>query len=112
MISENLGKSVKPYMQTPLSLPLVQFLGHMEVLKVLVVRPNLKLAWDTFKVVPPLFQHVDDCQHLLVMDFIVPLNRAEAFATELRDQFGDEWNWVPVLDCDRIQGSVALYKLE
>ena len=22
-------------------------------------------------------------------------------ATELRDQFGDEQNWVPVLDCDR-----------
>ena len=33
-------------------------------------------------------------------------------ATELHDQFGDEWNWVPVFDCDRIQGSVVLYKLE
>ena len=32
--------------------------------------------------------------------------------TELRDQFRDEWNWVPVLDCDCIQGSVVLYELE
>ena len=33
-------------------------------------------------------------------------------ATELYDQFGDEQNWVLVLDCDCIQGSVVLYKLE
>ena len=39
----------------PLSLLLVQLLGCMEVLKVLVVHPNLKLAWGTFEVVPPLF---------------------------------------------------------
>ena len=37
-------------------------------------------------VVPPLFQHMDDCQHLLVMDFIVPLDRTEAF--------GEEGNWM------------------
>ena len=42
--------------QRPLSLPPVQFLGHTEVLKVLVVCSNLKLAWGTFKVVLPLFQ--------------------------------------------------------
>ena len=73
--------------QRPPSLLPVQLLGHTEVLKVLVVHPNLKLAWDTFKVVPPLFQHVDDFQHLLVMDFIVLLDRAEAF--------GEEGNWMP-----------------
>ena len=73
--------------QRPLSLPPVQLLGHTEVLKVLVVLPNLKLAWGTFKVVPPLFQHADDFQHLLVVDFIVPLDGAEAF--------GEEGNWMP-----------------
>ena len=73
--------------QRPLSLLPVQLLGHMEVLKVLVVLPNLKLAWGTFKVVPPLFQHVDDCQNLLVMDFIVLLDGAEAF--------GEEGDWMP-----------------
>ena len=34
--------------QRPPSLLLVQPLGHTEVLKVLVVHPNLKLAWGTF----------------------------------------------------------------
>ena len=33
-------------------------------------------------------------------------------ATELRDQFGDERNWVLVLDHDCIQGSVVLYEPE
>ena len=41
--------------QRPLSLLPVQLLGCTEVLKVLVVHPNLKLAWGTFEVVPPLF---------------------------------------------------------
>ena len=73
--------------QRPPSLPPVQLLGRTEVLKVLVVRPNLKLAWGTFKVVPPLFQHMDDCQHLLVINFVVPLDRAEAL--------GEEGDWMP-----------------
>ena len=73
--------------QRPLSLPPVQLLGCTEVLEVLVVHPNLKLAWGTFKVVLPLFQHADDCQHLLVVDFVVPLDGAEAF--------GEEGNWMP-----------------
>ena len=73
--------------QRPLSLLPVQLLGHTEVLKVLVVRPNLKLAWGAFKVVPPLLQRTDDCQHLLVVDFVVPLNRAEAL--------GEEGDWMP-----------------
>ena len=72
--------------QRPPSLSPVQLLGRTEVLKVLVVRPNLKLAWGAFKVVPPLFQRTDDCQHLLVMDFVVPLNRAEAL--------GEEGDWM------------------
>ena len=72
--------------QRPLSLPLVQLCGCMEVLKVLVVHPNLKLAWSTFKVVLPLFQCADDCQHLLVVDFVVLLNRAEAL--------GEEGDWM------------------
>ena len=47
----------------------------------------LKLAWGTFKVVLPLFQCVDDCQHLLVVDFIVLLDRAKAL--------GEEGDWMP-----------------
>ena len=64
--------------QRPPSLLSVQLLGGMEVLKVLVVHPNLKLAWGAFEVVLPLLQCMDDWQHLLVMDFVVPLDRAEA----------------------------------
>ena len=33
-------------------------------------------------------------------------------AMELHDQFRDEWNWVPVLDRDCIQGLVVLYEPE
>ena len=73
--------------QRPPSLLPVQFLRHMEVLKILVVCPNLKLAWGTFEVVLPLFQHADDCQHFLVVDFVVPLDGAEAF--------GEEGDWMP-----------------
>ena len=68
-------------------MPPVQLLGHMEVLKVLEVCPNLKLAWGTFKVVPPLFQRAVDCQHFLVVDFIVLLDGAEGF--------GEEGDWMP-----------------
>ena len=68
--------------QRPLGLPSVWLLGYAEVLKVLVVHPNLKLARGTFEVVPPLLQCMDDCQRPLVMDFIVSLNRAEAFGEE------------------------------
>ena len=73
--------------QRPLGLPLIQLLGCAEVLKVLVVHLNLNLAWGTFEVVPPLLQCMDDCQHFLAMDFVVPLNRAEAF--------GEEGDWMP-----------------
>ena len=73
--------------QRPPSLLSVQLLGGMEVLKVLVAHPNLKLAWGAFEVVPAFLQCMDDCQHLLVMDFVVLLDRAEAF--------GEEGDWVP-----------------
>ena len=54
----------------------------------MLINTNLKLAWSAFEVVPPFLQCMDDCQHLLVMDFVIPLNRAEAF--------GEKGNWVPV----------------
>ena len=73
--------------QRPPSLLLVQLLGRTEVLKVLVVCPNLKPAWGAFKVVPQLLQCADDCQHLLVMDFVVLFDGAEAF--------GEEGDWMP-----------------
>ena len=74
-------------MQRPLSLPSVQFLRCVEVLKVFVVCPDLKPTWGTFEEVLPLLQCLDNGQHLLVMDFVVPLDWAETL--------GEEGNWVP-----------------
>ena len=37
---------------------------------------------SALEIVPPLLQCTDDRQHLLVMDFVVPLNHTEAFGEE------------------------------
>jgi len=55
-------------------LPPVQLLGCHKVLQVLVVHPDLALVFCTLNEVPPLLKGLDDCQHFLVVDFIVPLN--------------------------------------
>jgi len=72
----------------PSGLPPVQLLGRHEVLQVLVIRPDLALMFCAFDEVPPLLEGSDDCQHLLVVDLIVPLYRGEGF--------GKESDWVPL----------------
>jgi len=59
----------------PSGLPLVQLLGCHEILQVLVVCPDLTLMFCALNKVPPLLEGSDNCQHLLVMDLVVPLNR-------------------------------------
>ena len=54
----------------------------------MLINTNLKLAQGAFEVVLPILWCIANCQHLLVMNFVVPLNRAEAFGEE-------ESNWVP-----------------
>ena len=50
---------------------------------------------------------------LYVVETPVDIQFGEVSHTmELHDQFRDEQNWVSVLDCDLIQGSVVLYKPE
>jgi len=67
----------------PLGLPLVQLLGHHEVLQVLVIRPDLTLMFRTLnEMLPPLLEGSDDCQHLLVMDLVVLLDGGEGFGEE------------------------------
>ena len=61
----------------PSGLPPVQLLGHHEVLQVLVVRPDLTLMFCAFDKVPPLLEGSDDCQHLLVVDLVVPFDRGQ-----------------------------------
>ena len=68
-------------------MPSVQLLRHVEVFKVFVVHPDFELTQGAFKEVLALLQCLDDGQHLLVMDLVVPLNWAETL--------GEEGNWVP-----------------
>jgi len=63
-------------------LPPVQLLGHHEVLQVLVVRPDLALMFCAFDKVPPLLEGLDDCQHLLVVDLVVPYDRGHGLGEE------------------------------
>jgi hypothetical protein len=66
----------------PPSLSSVQLLGSAEVLKVLVICPDLELARSTFQEVSPVLQCTDDRQHLLIMDLVIPLNQTETLGEE------------------------------
>jgi len=68
---------------------MVEFLSHHEVLQVLVVCPDFYWVPGSFQKVPPLFQDVNDSEHLLVMDLIVPFHQRQGFAIES--------HWVPFL---------------
>src|ERR1700675_3525716 len=65
--------------ERPSGLAAVEFLGGPEVLKVLMVRPDLKGLARAFQVVSPLFLRSDDCQHFHVMDLVVAFDRGQAF---------------------------------
>ena len=62
-----------------LSLSLIEFLGCLEVFQVLVVSPHFDMMLHTFKEVPPLFEGMNDSQHLFVMDLVILLHRTKAF---------------------------------
>jgi len=47
-----------------------------------VVRPNLTLMFRAFDKVPPLLEGSDDCQHLLVMDLVVPFDGGQGLGEE------------------------------
>ena len=53
-------------------MPSGQILRRAPVLKVLVVRLDLELRWESFKVLTPGLQRTDDREHLFVVDFVVP----------------------------------------
>ena len=61
---------------------MVEFLSHHEVLQVLVVRPDLYQMLGSFQEVSLLFQHMDDSEHLFVMDLVVPFHQRQRFAVE------------------------------
>jgi len=72
----------------PSGLPPVQLLGCHDILQVLVVRPDLALMFCTLDKVLPLLEGSDDCQHLLVVDLIVPFDG--------RQGLGEEGDQVPL----------------
>ena len=68
--------------QKPLGLVMVEFLSRHEVLQVLVIRPDFYWVASSFQKVPPLFQHMDDSEHLFVMDLVVLFHQRQGFAIE------------------------------
>ena len=55
-------------------LSLVQLFGRHEVFQVLVICPDLAFVFRTFNEVPPLLESLDDRQHFLVMNLVVPFD--------------------------------------
>src|ERR1700675_4013239 len=68
--------------ERPSGLAAVELLGGPEVFEILMVHPDLKRLACAFQVVSPLFQRSDDRQHFHVMDFVVALDRGQAFGLE------------------------------
>ena len=68
--------------QRPMGLVTVEFLSRYEVLQVLVVHPDFYQILSSFQKVSPLFQCMDDSQHLFVMDLVVLFNQRQGFAVE------------------------------
>ena len=58
--------------QRPTGLATVEFLSCHEVLQILVICPDFYQVLSSFQKVPPFFQRMDDSEHLLVMDLVVP----------------------------------------
>jgi len=68
----------------------IEFLGRHEVLQVLVVHPDLYRVSGFFQEVSLLLQCVDDSEHLLVVDLVVPFHRRQGFAV---DVMNIEWDY-------------------
>jgi len=68
--------------ERPSGLPPVQLLGHHKVLQVLVVRPDLAPMFCALDKVLPLLEGLNDRQHLLVVDLVVPLDGGQGLGEE------------------------------
>jgi len=72
-----------------MGLATVEFFGHHKVLQVLVICLDLHWVSGSFQKMPPLFQCVDDSEHLFVVDLVVLFHRRQRFAVDS--------HWVPFL---------------
>ena len=60
----------------------IEFLRGHEVFKVLVICPDFERMGTAFEEVTPFVQRAYDRKHLLVVYFVISLDRAEAFRQE------------------------------
>ena len=60
----------------------VEFLSHHKILQVLIVCLDLYRMLGFFQKMSLLFQYVDDSEHLLVIDLIIPFHQRQGFAVE------------------------------
>ena len=61
--------------ERPAGLLAVQLFGGHKIFKILVIRKNLESVFRSLYEVSPLLKRSDDCQHLLIVDLIIPLDR-------------------------------------
>ena len=66
----------------PPGLSRVQVLGLLEVLEVLMVRPDFDWMPSTLEEVPPLLEAPHDCEELLVVHLVIPLDGRQALREE------------------------------
>jgi len=55
----------------PLRLTTSEVLGHAPVLKIAIVGNDIKGKQKPFKVVAPIFKDANNCEHLLIIDFVI-----------------------------------------
>src|ERR1700677_420493 len=68
--------------QTPSRLPAIELLGRQEVLKVLVIRKNLKTLLSTFQIMTPVLKATHDREHFAVIDLIISFDFLEGLGNE------------------------------
>src|ERR1700677_1464860 len=68
--------------QTPLRLPVIELLGRQEILKILVIRKNLKMFFGSLQIVMPVFKASHYREHFLIVNLIISLNFIEGFGNE------------------------------
>src|ERR1700677_2532842 len=68
--------------QTPSRLPAIELLGHQEVLKILVIRKNLKTLLSAFQIMTPVFKATHDREHFSIIDFVISFDFIEGLGNE------------------------------
>ena len=91
-------------------MPLVKLLGHYKILKVLVVHSDLAVMLRTFHKIPPLLQCSHNCQHLLVVDFVIPLYWRKGFERNVMGchllSSGDCWDNTALVAKSELSASI------